>query len=630
MFVWIIGDGGGLLNLIADEMKLHQCTVLISSDRESPPSVEVDFCLDASATGVGDVKKVIGKLDFRTTHYVLLSSCLVYPSVPRRIPWREDDIDLNDAVGFTTLWASRRRLRASERELNYTGHRGVPWTILRPSVVESISQPDPNSIWWMVSRILDGGPIVLPDNDEPLFALVSDSDLAKAVWIVAGKEKSYFQTINVTSPTFVSYDSYARRIMAALGKEVPIVRVPADLWYKAGLHLPLERYIHSSFVEESSLLATLGWEPTDEVNWLREHVKSLIDNPLAKPRQRRAELDLTKVLLEERPIPERQDEARSWCLTAQAGNPTSIKIGRTLKPVAGSDPLLRVLYYSPGLAEELLLISPTRSDIPIVLGHNALLEMVSPGGSGLGPDRQFLPVARRPCGTAGCPICMGTEPGVSGITDDGYGVQYVRVPAQHLVPVSTDLNVLSLLADPLACLVSVVPPFLDHLDGTVWVFGERVEALLAILLVKSAGHTVLHVSRNEVRPEDLPHGVQGKNIARVRVEIRDDSIDKAGMLINCSGARDGENLLISGLSHGGIRITPFDPTMPHQRRIDINYPIAAPGRFWLEKAIDLLGNWKDCPELNRYIAPVPLNRPSDLFVTEPFRMRYLDAKGGMQ
>lgn len=628
MFAWIIGDGSGVQHSIADELRQHQFTVLISRDRDNPPPEEIDLCVDASATGVGDIKRMFGNFDHRATHYVLLSSCLVYPPVPRPKPWQEDTVDLTDGVGFTTLWASRRRLRASERELRYSGRRGIPWTILRPSAVESQYHPDPNSIWWMVSRILDGGPIVLPDNDEPLFSHVSDSDLARAVRIVALNPDSYFQTLNVTSSTFLTYDSYARRIMAVLDKKVPIVRVPNELWLNSGLRLPYERYIHSSFISESPLLTALGWMANDDNEWLHEHVQTLLKSPLAKPRQRQVELDLAKTLHEDKSLAGRSEASWSWCLTAQAGLPNSLKLGRTLVSTDKTKPLLRVLYHSLGLAEEMLLTSPMRSDVRVVLGHNVLLERLSPGQGSQVSNGLFLPVSRRPCGTEGCPICKQTVPGVSGITDDGYGLGYVTVPEQHLIPVCENLNALALLADPLACLISVIPPFLAQLDGPVWVFGERIEALLAMLLIVTAGYPVLHVGRTKLSLDDLPGGVQSKTIAQVEVEVREGSIDKAAMFINCSGSRDGENLLGRCLSQGGIRITPFDPTMPHTRRIDVNYPLVAPGRQWLEKALYQLEAWKVRHQLQRYISPLPLDRPSDLFITIPFHMRYLDALEG--
>ena len=253
----IIGKKGALRRVISDELESHEYEVTLSDDRSKLPVQDFDVCVDMSARGIRDVKRIANSFNTRIAHYILLSTCQVYPPTPQLVPWQAEKIDLCDETGYSTVDKEIRRYRAAERELKHIGSRIMPWSILRPSIVESKKDPDENNMWWFVSRILDGGPIVLPDDDDPLFRHISEVDVAKAIRVIAGKQETYFQTIHVTNHTLLSFESYARLIMNGLDKKVPIVRVPGVRWKAANLGLPMGKYLPSSFIDLSFLFRVL-------------------------------------------------------------------------------------------------------------------------------------------------------------------------------------------------------------------------------------------------------------------------------------------------------------------------------------------------------------------------------------
>lgn len=619
----IVGDNNTLRQLIATELTMHHYEVALSNSRTQLPDRHFDLCVDLSATGIQDVRALVVNNASNMDHYILMSSCEVYPATPQLAPWQVDKIDLNDDTGFGAIDRRVRGHRAAERELQHLGKQNVPWSILRPAIVETKETPDQDVMGWFVSRILDGGPLVLPDGDDPLFRHVSGVDLARAVTAIAGKKDAYFQTLHVTSPALLSYESYARLIMRCLNKTVPIVRVSALRWSSANLGLPLGKQVHSAFIDESPLLHTLGWESSDENEWVREHAESLGENPLEEPPQRARELALhnssTAILAD----PLSQAPSGTWCLVGEAGKPYSLRMENQRREKRVVDPLLKTLKLSTGQAEERFLLEPSADTNPRIMGHTALLELLEPGRSGLQRGTLFLPLGQCPCGVH-CVRCDNQQPGLSGVSYDGFGQKYSSLPLQHLVPLPTELADIALLAYPLACMLSVLPSLINDCKGTLWVYGERVEAALALLLARDMGRSVVHIGRTRLEASQIPGNVPSLTLQQALDGVRKKSVDAPGLIINCSGARDGENMLAKALSREGYLLSPFSATQLHRSRVDVRYPLVAPGRLWLERSIQKLSDWRTKYELDALLQPLALACYQELFIAAPFKQSFID------
>ena len=221
MNVIVFGTGSSLQHEIEEEFRANGHEVTSSLSRTKIPNRFYDVAVDTSARGMSDMRLVVQALKDKTSHYILISSYKVYPSIPRVIPWHTGDIDLCDESGVEALNRTVREYRAVERELQMHFPLSMEWTILRPAIVEEKENPEPNNMSWFVNRILDGGPIVFPDNDDLLFRHISSNDLARAVCLMAKREEVFSQMIHLASNALLSFESYARMLMKCLGQEVP-------------------------------------------------------------------------------------------------------------------------------------------------------------------------------------------------------------------------------------------------------------------------------------------------------------------------------------------------------------------------------------------------------------------------
>jgi nucleoside-diphosphate-sugar epimerase len=233
----------------------------------------IDVCADFGVQSAVDVREVLANARGRIAHYVLVSSYEVYPSGSRLRPWGEDEIDLTDEPGSKSLDPRTAGFRAAERELRLTGRRAIPWTILRPSLIEGARNPAGHSRWF-VERLLERRPIRLPPGDLPLYRQVWIEDLARAVLAVAGREEAFFEQANVTGAGLATFETHARELGRALGVPAVVARVAGNGSEQPD-RVPFAHGIDRSFMAASPRLARLGWAPTPPTRWLPHLARTL-------------------------------------------------------------------------------------------------------------------------------------------------------------------------------------------------------------------------------------------------------------------------------------------------------------------------------------------------------------------
>lgn len=629
MKIIITGKAGKLREVLVDRIKEQGHEVVLVPNRNRWPDGKYDLCVDSGAGGMGDVKQVMTGLKGRVRHYVQLSSYKVYPSVPRYSPWRPEDIDLNDESGLEPLELEIRGKRAAERELRIRGLKGIPWTILRPGIVEIKKNPDPQHMWWYASRILDDGPIILPDSDDPMFRHVSGDDLVQAVLAIACREIAFSQTLNVVSNAILSHETYARLLMKVMGKEVGLLRVPDYRWRAAGLTLPMGNNIESAFLSDSQTLKNLGWKPTEEEEWVAEYAQHLVANPLSSFAQRKAEIGLA----EESRISVQHAQIHAtdgWRLVGEQGQPNSVRVDYGKETLDKRMPILKTIRVAMNIADEDYLIGGGSRKLAHILGQNVLLQLVDSADSGLAVGTKYIPVAGSPCGNLECPWCASHQIGTAGVDYDGYAADYINLPAEHLLPVSEQLTDFALLAHPLSILLSVLPAMLAETRGSVWIFGRRVEAVMAGFLVDEAEGELVHIDRGTTGNVLLAENISYMDIEKAHKRVRQKEMESPELVVNLSGARDGENLLAGAVKRGGMLASPFVATGTHSRRLNINLPMTAPGRLWLEKAMEKIEEWRRSRDLQSLVRFVSLDEFHECFLQDRFRQTAVDITGEKQ
>lgn len=630
MNVLVLAENGAPTDEIVEAYRAagHEVVVPMEGPREAriAEATRTDLrdlvVVDVWPPGAEAVRRSVEALARVTAHYVLVSSCEVYPNVPHLRPWSASAMDVDDEAPFETLPARARSLRAAERELRIVA-RGLPWTIVRPSVVDS-PRASRSAAW--VWRILEGGPIVLPDAGVALYRHISSHDLGRALVAVSGEARAFSQTLDVAGEGLVSPWGHVAMLCDALGRPKEFAYVQAERFRAAGLALPYDDVRYSSFVEPSPLLHDLGFRATDELAFVYALARALAHGPLdADHDRRRRELQLVDDARRTRTVrfesrtqpPASRAPTGQWLLTAEAGAPASLAFERFDAPGRLGPLVFKVRELALGLAERMLLVGdlPTRPGRRCI-GHNALLEVIEGGGpQGPAPGTLTIPLARRRCDDAACTACREDEDLVLGLDEDGFGLRFGTLHASHLVEVPPRQAAYALLADPLA----VVEEALEGISpGVVWIAGSTPEAALAGFVARDAGHDVHHVDFAGAHPRTKGH----PTVHTIRVylhEVRVGHMPAPTVALELSGSPECAFALAAALAPGGTFI---GHRAPHALPAGATYralPRSAGSRARLRGALARLERWSQFRDLGALRGPnVPADRADDAFLAPPF------------
>jgi aryl-alcohol dehydrogenase-like predicted oxidoreductase/nucleoside-diphosphate-sugar epimerase len=229
--------------------------------------------------------ELVGK---RLRRYVLTSSVDVYGlSHPRS--FREDQAPLepHDTHGTHGHERYMRGKRACEIALKDSG---IAWTVLRPCIVtgrrDNVTAPpgvrhlgpgeQGSRSTFLPVRVLDGGPLLLREDDEGVFRLVWVQDVARAAAMVLTDPRMANEAFNVTGDEAWTTDRLVRALCAAAGRTPELVRVSARELETAGLseyEAPYGRGPYWSVASNEKLRA-LGWSPTPAEAWLPKLVEA--------------------------------------------------------------------------------------------------------------------------------------------------------------------------------------------------------------------------------------------------------------------------------------------------------------------------------------------------------------------
>lgn len=195
-------------------------------------------------------------------------------------PYREEDFDAGRPMEERRdvyPYAYGLDRRAGERVLHEAhAEHGFPVVILRLPVVLG---PRDYSLrgWAYWRRLLEGGPLVLPDGGAQAHRLVYAGDVVRAsVSILESGDRHAGHAFNLAGREIVSLSEFVRISGRLLGVEARIVGVPRDILEAAGLPPgeispwdPWGNHLHE--IEKAK--ARLGFQPTPLLEWLPETVE---------------------------------------------------------------------------------------------------------------------------------------------------------------------------------------------------------------------------------------------------------------------------------------------------------------------------------------------------------------------
>jgi nucleoside-diphosphate-sugar epimerase len=239
-------------------------------------SERFDSVVDNIAYEPAQVALVLDVLRGRLSRYVLTSSVDVYglhfPHGRREDQAPCEPVQLDGISGHERY---ARGKRACERVL---AEAGVQWTVLRPSMVtgvrDNITPPpvlrhlgpgeDASRSHFFAARVLDGGPVLLRDDDHAVFRLAWAPDVGRAASFVLSRADAANRAFNVAGDEVWTHERLVRALAMAAGREVELVWVSAAELEAAALSdydPPYGRGPYWSVAEPHALQA-IGFRPT--------------------------------------------------------------------------------------------------------------------------------------------------------------------------------------------------------------------------------------------------------------------------------------------------------------------------------------------------------------------------------
>lgn len=273
----------------------------LAADRADPQALDAalrggrfDLAVDFLAYRGADVDGVLDLPSTRFDRYVLVSSGQVYlVAAERRPPSREADGGLPlapeppEGTRDHREWSYGVGKREAEARLRErSAARGGDDLILRLPVVQGAGDPT-RRLWAYLQRLLDGGPLLLPDGGEQPVRFVWAEDVARALAALAGGAAPAGRTYNLAQPDEPSLRALVESAAELLGVPARIVGCEAGALAAHGLDHRVSPFSGPWCSRPDPSLAgrELAFRGTPSREWLPEVVRAHLDerDPASHP-----------------------------------------------------------------------------------------------------------------------------------------------------------------------------------------------------------------------------------------------------------------------------------------------------------------------------------------------------------
>jgi nucleoside-diphosphate-sugar epimerase len=233
-------------------------------------------------------------------HYIFTSTISVYRYASPRTtqPLIEESVDYDytpEDEDLTDIhWKYARGKMEAEREL--VRQERVPWTILRPPIVYGPSDVTERGFWYL-KRLMDGGPILLPNNGAGSFRLGFSLDLAHLYVETIARSIAIGRIYNMGCREIITLRDFIDESAHVLGMKPHYVSAPYEELGDLGGPYAMNR---NWIPDLSAVRRDLGFMPTPwpdvaevSANWFRDCWKGDEQKLLST---REAELKLAQTL----------------------------------------------------------------------------------------------------------------------------------------------------------------------------------------------------------------------------------------------------------------------------------------------------------------------------------------------
>ncbi|MBI1798748.1 MAG: NAD-dependent epimerase/dehydratase family protein [Candidatus Eisenbacteria bacterium] len=247
----------------------------------------VDFCAYDSA----DVERLLLTPHAALGRYVLISSGQVYlVTEAPRTPHREEDSDgpliaeppaeTHDHAQWSYGLGKRRAERAA---LTLRESHGVRAVVLRLPVIHG--EDDPRlRLWAYLERMLDGGPLLLPDGGERLVRYLYAGDVAGALLRLIDEGSPRGTVYNLAQPEVLTFREFLDQTAPAAGCAPRFVSAPSEELEREGLDPAFSPLAGrwTSVLDPSLAIADMGFSATRLADWLPGVVRAHLERRPAR------------------------------------------------------------------------------------------------------------------------------------------------------------------------------------------------------------------------------------------------------------------------------------------------------------------------------------------------------------
>jgi nucleoside-diphosphate-sugar epimerase len=187
-----------------------------------------DVIVDWTIMEPGQARRDIRLFAGRTSQYIFISSASVYQK-----PSRNYIITENTPLENPFWEYSRNKIACENLLVESYRSNGFPVTIVRPSLTYGdtiipyvlVSWVNP---WSLIDRLLRGKRIIVPGDGTSLWTITHNTDFAKGIVGLMGKEKAIGEAFHITSDEVLTWDEVLNQIARVVGVEPRAVHISSE------------------------------------------------------------------------------------------------------------------------------------------------------------------------------------------------------------------------------------------------------------------------------------------------------------------------------------------------------------------------------------------------------------------
>jgi nucleoside-diphosphate-sugar epimerase len=264
-----------------------------------------DLTVDFLVYREQDVERLLLAPHASLGRYVMISTGQVYlVTEGAEPPFREDDAkgpamaEPEAGTQDHVQWSYGIGKRRAERALfGLRATHGLRATALRLPILQGEGDATLR-LWAWIERLLDGGPVLLPDGGERPVRHLDVADLAAAIVTLAGVEAPRHAAYNLAQPDVVTFRGFLERVAKAAGVRPKFVDASWDEIRSAGIDLAALPYAGrwASVLDPARAAGEWGFAGTPTDAWLPRAVRWHLEHRPARSHegyaQRPRELEL--------------------------------------------------------------------------------------------------------------------------------------------------------------------------------------------------------------------------------------------------------------------------------------------------------------------------------------------------